>query len=392
MRGVGVLLTRVFIYVYLAFILLMAGFGWMVYRLAGETVTEQMAHKCAGIAIAAATMLEQDAAGYKAFAESLDTSTAYYRHAKAGMEKIRRGNENNIIFIYTEKRISDTEMCFVLDGEPESSAGFSPPGSTDLLTDTRIEGYETHTLVTGDFVTTSYGTLLSAYAPITDQDTGEFLGLVGVDVSIDQYNELMGFSSTLIIASIGGMLFMVALLLLFSSTRIAKFVAIDSLTNAYNKSFFLRSLKARAKQSRKTDEPLLVIMADLDHFKHVNDTYGHIFGDKVLAEVSKAIKSALRESDCLARYGGEEFSAYFPELKRKSAAAVLERIRRTVEETEIENTERNIVVNVTISIGATYLSPDHSPPEVLAEADKALYEAKKTRNAVVFHHDMAKSA
>ena len=132
-------------------------------------------------------------------------------------------------------------------------------------------------------------------------------------------------------------------------------------------------------------------MADLDHFKRINDTYGHLFGDKVLAEVSKAMRSALRESDCLARYGGEEFSAYLPEIRENSAADVLERIRKTVEETAIENKEHNTRVAITVSIGATYLRPDHTPPDVLAEADKALYEAKKTRNTVIFYNNMDKA-
>ncbi len=181
------LFVRVLFLAYAFFLLLMIAFGIFIYRLTAQTVEQQMASRCAGIATAVATLIEQDADGYRNFIKTLDTRSPYYIRMKRNLEKVRRGNTDTIQFLYTEIKASDAEMMFVLDGEPENSPLFSPPGERDELTDTRRAGYDSRALVVGTFVTTGYGTLLSAYAPIKDSATDEFLGLVGVDVSIDRY-------------------------------------------------------------------------------------------------------------------------------------------------------------------------------------------------------------
>lgn len=375
--------TGYFIYVYALFLALMTVFGILVYRLTAETVEQQTANKCAGIATAVATLIEQDAAGYRRFLETLDRSDAYYVRTTEALQEIFRGNADNIRFLYTEKKVSDTEMMFVLDAEPEDSPAFSPPGLRDELTPTRRDAYAYQSLVKGGFVTTGYGTLLSAYAPIHDPATGALLGLVGVDVSIDQYQGIMRYFRILIIASIGMMILMVAVAIAFSSGKIERLITLDNLTGVYNRGFFMRSLKRQVKHAKKRGEPLLVVMTDLDHFKRVNDDYGHPFGDKTLVSTAKALRSALRETDCLARYGGEEFAGYFPGLTPKHTPCVLERIRGAVRANVIHNDERNEDVRITISIGAAYLRPNQSVAEVLEEADKALYRAKESRDAIV---------
>ncbi|MCC8166677.1 MAG: sensor domain-containing diguanylate cyclase [Planctomycetes bacterium] len=384
MRRRGLLHTEVFFTIYGFFIVLMIGFGVLVHQMTSRTVKEQMANKCAGIAVAVATLLEQWPDNYKEFAETLDTTSPYYRRIKALMEEIRQGNRDNIIFVYTEKRVSANEMVYVLDGEPPDAKFFSPPGDIDLMNDTRHRAYDSRQVTTGGFIDTKFGPLLSAYAPIVNKESGEFLGLVGVDVSIDQFNEVMNYMVTLIVASLGIMVLMVAALLVLSSSRIEKLITIDGLTGVFNKAFFLRSLRFQARHSKKKDEPLLVFMADLDHFKDVNDTYGHQFGDLVLTAAAKAIKACLRESDVLARYGGEEFAAFLPGMTMSNAPSVLERIRKAVEDSYVHNDELNIDIHVTVSIGAAFLEMPQTLHEILEEADKALYTAKKTRNAVVF--------
>jgi diguanylate cyclase (GGDEF) domain len=379
----GAVFSRIFVYAYLLFLALMIAFGIFVYRLTAETVETQMANKCAGIAVATATMIQQNAPAYREFSETLDTAGDYYNGIKRSMEEIRRGNADNIIFLYTEKRVSETEMMFVLDGEPEGADQFSPPGERDLLTPTRRAAYESGNLVKGRFVTTRYGTLLSAYAPIRDPADGQLLGLVGVDVSLYQYYGIMNYLLAVIVVSVGAMVVLVALVLVLSSSRVERLITTDGLTGVYNKASFLGSLKRQAKTARKTGEPLLVMMADLDHFKNVNDTYGHQFGDKVLTGVAKAIKSVLRESDCLARYGGEEFSAYFPGATTRNAMLMLERIRYSVEALKVRNPETGEDIGVTISIGASYLGANQTITEAIEDADKALYQAKENRNAVV---------
>lgn len=374
--------TKALILVFIFFAILMVIFGLLIYHTTAQTMKKQMGNKCIGIATAVAVMIEQDIAGYKWFLNTLDTDSDYYMQLKADMEKIRFGNRDNIAFLYAEIRVSDTEMMYIFDGELAGSDTFSPPGSVDKITETRRVAYDTNAPYIGDFVTTAWGTLLSAYAPVTDPSTGELIGLVGADVSIEQYNEVMRYQRLIIIGSTSILLLMVATVLFLSSEKVERMIMRDNLTGAYNRSYFLRCMRRYMKESRKKNIPLTIFMADLDHFKKVNDTYGHPFGDIVLESVCNTISGALRKTDCFARYGGEEFVAALPGLGPERAVSVVDRIREKVENTPIFNEEHNKNVSITISIGVTHLMSGQTVEDVLNMADKALYHAKITRNTV----------
>lgn len=132
------------------------------------------------------------------------------------------------------------------------------------------------------------------------------------------------------------------------------------------------------------------MMIDVDFFKKVNDTYGHVAGDCVLKNVANTIKAGLREYDIASRYGGEEFSVLLPFTKIEEAFAVAQRLRHAVENTSIdfvqEKEDISIKINVTISIGVYEFKPQDSPQALYENADKALYEAKTHgRNKVVIY-------
>lgn len=188
--------------IFLFFIVLMVGFGTFIYQATAKTMQDQIGNRCHGIASVVAALLEQDAAGYLEFSETLDTDSEYYRSTKKLLEDIRYANDDSIRFLYTETRISDTEMMYVLDGEREDVEYFSRPGDTDQLTVTRKAAYAVQTDYIGQtFTENNYGRLLSAYAPIHDDD-GQFIGFVGVDVSAEQYDEVMRYQMLIIIGSI----------------------------------------------------------------------------------------------------------------------------------------------------------------------------------------------
>ena len=157
---------------------------------------------------------------------------------------------------------------------------------------------------------------------------------------------------------------------------------IDTLTGVNNRRFLEQRIGEEIDRSQRHDEPLSCLFLDIDHFKSVNDTYGHQTGDNVLALVAGMVKKQLRSNDVLARYGGEEFVALLTNIDETMATDIAERIRLSIKNLQLNHNEQNI--NITISIGSsTYHSskaPSKSSAEVAAQliqsADKALYYAK----------------
>ncbi len=151
----------------------------------------------------------------------------------------------------------------------------------------------------------------------------------------------------------------------------------DGLTNVNNRRYFDKQLKSEWRRSYREKTPLSVLMLDLDHFKGVNDKYGHPFGDTCLKTVAREIKATLkRPGDLLARYGGEEFAVILPATPSAGAVHVAEEIRKSVESVEIKH--NGISARVTLSLGiATAVSTSNDGMEsLLSFADEALYQAK----------------
>ena len=157
----------------------------------------------------------------------------------------------------------------------------------------------------------------------------------------------------------------------------------DPLTALPNRRAYDAELARVAARSRRNRSPISVGVADIDHFKHVNDTYGHPVGDQVLCEVGKTIERAARGTDFVARTGGEEFGMLFADTAIEMAGLVAERMRQAVEATCV-TTPDGACIRVTISIGLAPLVPEAAPDTALAGADCALYQAKdQGRNRVV---------
>ncbi|MEP6149186.1 MAG: diguanylate cyclase, partial [Nisaea sp.] len=160
---------------------------------------------------------------------------------------------------------------------------------------------------------------------------------------------------------------------------------IDSLTGLYNRRYLETYLKGLMDNAVERRKPLALLMLDIDHFKAVNDTHGHLVGDKVLKSVAEALINSLRSVDMIARIGGEEFVVVMPDTSEEFAEAVAERLRHRVSETNVycDGVEEPVTVN--ISIGLTMRTGDDKTVEDLMQrADKALYGAKNAgRNRVV---------
>ncbi len=155
----------------------------------------------------------------------------------------------------------------------------------------------------------------------------------------------------------------------------------DLLTGMHNRRYFLNRAEQEIKRAKRFNRSLLIMMLDIDHFKAVNDTYGHAAGDEVIKYVSKTIMNTIRSIDIVARWGGEEFIVLLPETELTNGIVIAEKIRKKVLANSI--THENQTILVTISIGVTNSTDDCSADDFIKRADQALYHAKETgRNKV----------
>jgi len=156
----------------------------------------------------------------------------------------------------------------------------------------------------------------------------------------------------------------------------------DFLTGLLNRREMLARLSVEHSRVNRTDEPLSIIMMDIDHFKNINDVHGHIAGDMVLKEIARRLRDGVREYDLICRFGGEEFLIMAPETAAPRAAELAERLRVMVSDIPFR-LEAVPPVAITISAGVAQLVEGESIEEMLSRADTALYRAKaQGRNRV----------
>ena len=164
--------------------------------------------------------------------------------------------------------------------------------------------------------------------------------------------------------------------------KFKELATLDPLTGLYNRRSFLELCQLEFTKARREDTPLALVFFDLDHFKLVNDTYGHDAGDNVLRALSRLSASLLRKRDCLGRLGGEEFAVLLPGTNLAGARCLAEKLRKAFEASKTQTTKH--VITVTASFGLAEIAQDMSEmKQLLKQADVALYRAKNTgRNRV----------
>lgn len=178
-----------------------------------------------------------------------------------------------------------------------------------------------------------------------------------------------------------------AIVLVISSTvsryqrRLEEMASTDKLSGLGNRQYFDMALSQALNQYRRNLTPFSLILLDIDHFKRVNDNYGHSTGDQIIQQISIVIGDSVRSSDTLCRWGGEEFAILVPECEREGARALADKIRRNVENSLPVPDHPEL--RVTVSAGATVVNRDDNAGLLFARSDKALYRAKSAgRNRV----------
>jgi diguanylate cyclase (GGDEF)-like protein len=165
--------------------------------------------------------------------------------------------------------------------------------------------------------------------------------------------------------------------------EIYKMTIMDGLTEIYNKRYFMESVERELARAKRYGRDLSLVMFDIDHFKQINDTFGHLAGDQILKDLAQLVKVRTRSEEIVARYGGEEFAVLVPETSNAGATALAEQLRKLVESHRFIFEEE--AIPVTISLGVTSAgTKDIEVTDFIKAADERLYDAKhQGRNRVV---------
>ena len=167
----------------------------------------------------------------------------------------------------------------------------------------------------------------------------------------------------------------------FMYTQTKQLTVTDNLTKLFNRRHFDFEFEREFKRAKRYKNDLSVAIVDIDYFKSINDTYGHLCGDYILREVAFIIKDNFRQTDIVCRYGGEEFSIILTETPKETSAIPLERLRKRIEQNKFIYKGQQI--NLTVSVGVTSETDVENQYSMFEQADKALYRAKSNgRNRV----------
>ncbi len=166
-------------------------------------------------------------------------------------------------------------------------------------------------------------------------------------------------------------------------TEIQKLATIDPLTGLYNRRLFFDLAEKEIERTRRSGDAVSVIMLDIDNFKRINDTYGHLIGDEVLRGVTAQCRASMRMHDISGRYGGEEIVVLLPQTGAEDARQIAERLRLLIAQTYIPCERGNLSVTVSMGVAASYVSNGLKLAHLIHQADQALYQAKLSgRNRV----------
>jgi diguanylate cyclase (GGDEF)-like protein len=231
-------------------------------------------------------------------------------------------------------------------------------------------------------------TILITLASVIFTQIIRFLILVLANNDTPDPGRISSFISPLILAPVFSWFFIGQLLKVNElEKQMRELAAYDSMTNLYNGGACLLALENTIRQIKRAQTDLIILYIDLDHFKDINDTYGHDIGDMVIKHFANFLKASLRESDIIGRIGGEEFLVGLPGLEAESGKIVAEKLRKGIANETI-TIDSKTTLQATISIGMSIYrhTEEINLREILKKADIALYDAKNNgRNRVCVH-------
>lgn len=165
-------------------------------------------------------------------------------------------------------------------------------------------------------------------------------------------------------------------------------VRTDPLTGLANYRHFLATLSQEMERTQRSGQPTSLIMLDIDHFKRVNDTWGHEIGNQALVHIAGLMVQSLRKLDIPCRYGGEEFAVILPDTTLRAAAPVAERLRELIEKSPLPLAGQELRITASLGISTYLMSSPESPEELVQQADDFLYQAKQDGRNRVRHAEL----
>jgi diguanylate cyclase (GGDEF)-like protein len=353
---------------------------YLIYSNSETMIISDLGGDALGVAATIANFIEIEIEPYQTLNNVEDYTTEsydqlYYEHMLSLFHQIVI--QTKATYVYTIKRVSETEFAYILDGEDPDSEGFSPLGTVELFSDEMLTVFNEDRNLSTDMIynETWNERYLSGYSPINDPITGEVIGIVGVDYAFDTVAPLI--SRLQKISAVAFVMFVFTLAFIFTKLIESRTEAmeIDYLTGLFNKRYFDRHLKINITDARIREQPLSLLMIDIDEFKSVNDVYGHLEGDVVLRAVADTLKSSIRRLDICSRYGGDEFSVILPDSVVDQAFAVAETIISSINGLLVLDKD-NRPISLSVSIGIGEWKHNMGVPDLINAADAAMYASK----------------
>ena len=343
-----------------------------------QVMIEETQAKALDIAGTIAAFLNSDIERYRLLSQTADlvSGTAEYRYYQE-MNTIFRAIKasSDAAFVFTTKYIDEQTDAYVLDGEDPQGDLFSPFGSIDAMNPTELYTFQSGLRAVSDLENDpNWGVFITAYAPIKDWRDHTIVGVVGVDYSAEYLQERYQRITFVLIFGFAFFILVISLSLYAIILTIHNRANIDDLTLLGNKRAFNRTLADVATEARKHLNPFSLLMLDVDRFKAINDSHGHLTGDKVLKHIAKALQQALAWPKGCFRYGGDEFAILLPSCNLQHAYGVKQELEEEVKAINLEELEGK---ELSISIGVAEWRDGTSLEDLIRFADTALYEQKR---------------
>ena len=350
-----------------------------------KTMVKEQCDNAQAVAVAMAADITRDIESYEKFLNILDVNNDYYKEMHKYFMYVK--DTGGLTFLYTINLVDNQNAVYVLSAEPTDGEYYSLPGEKDdyytMQSHIKLFNMKLPLCVAENYP--KYGYIVTGYAGIYNK-TGKLSGIVGADFDethlVGAINEMIFVSAITLLVVVIIIAFLMVKLMPYLINPILK----DHLTGAYNKKAFEEKIQHEIQKMLKKSNNMAVLMLDVDHFKKINDTYGHPFGDKVLTHVARLITDSIRKYDFFVRYGGEEFVVILTRTSLEDVKTVSERIRQTIENSPVFNEKIQDTIRFTVSIGvAIPKTIKVSIDELINTADKALYRAKIRRNDVILY-------